>query len=356
MINYGTAPAPDEIEVILFGPGFGEAIAIHVGDKNWILVDSCIDPVSREPASSTYLNSIGVTPDQVRAIVASHWHDDHVRGISRLAASYPGADFIISSIFNDKEAASFLAAYSGTSAPGQARGSRELFEAISQRQDVFYVHQRSIVLDVALTYGHVMATALSPVQAAVEQSIAHMAQYLPQNGVGTSINHAPDLKPNIEAVAIHIDLGNDAILLGSDLEDHGTLGWSAVVADPWCRGRRVSSVYKVSHHGSYTGDSPAIWATLLSPDPIACMTPFNRGSTGLPTDSDRERIRTRTRYGYISSGATRKPDMQSSQLNRLRDICKNVTRVNTGFGAVRLRKQFGAPTWAVECFGNAQKL
>jgi hypothetical protein len=38
-----TAPAPDEVEISVFGRGFGEAICIHV-DGEWIVVDSCLTP------------------------------------------------------------------------------------------------------------------------------------------------------------------------------------------------------------------------------------------------------------------------------------------------------------------------
>lgn len=357
MIDYGAAPESDEIEVTLFGPGFGEAIAIHVGEQNWMLVDSCIDPDSGAPASSTYLTRIGVEPNQVRTIVASHWHDDHVRGISQMAANYPESEFQISSIFNNKDAAFFLAAFSGSSAPGQARGAKELYEVIKQRENVFYLHHRSNVLELDLTTGRqVRVTALSPVPAAISQSIAHMAQYLPRANEGSPINHAPELALNLEAVSIHIDLGNDAVLLGADLEDHATLGWSAVVADSWSKARRQATAYKVAHHGSYTGDTPVIWTALLKANPIACMTPFNLGKHSLPTDSDKARIKGNTPYAYISSGSTKKPNLDSTQLKRLGDVCKNLRRVNAGFGAVRLRKRLGATAWMVECFGSAQKL
>lgn len=355
MIDYGTAPAADEFEVTLFGPGFGEAIAIHIGEHNWMLVDSCIDPNSSEPASATYLSQLGVAPHQVHTIVASHWHDDHVRGISQLAARYTDAEFMVSSVFNDKEAAYFLSAYSGNAAPGQARGATELFEVMKRKSEVFFVHQRSNVLELNLPGRQIRVTALSPVQAAISQSIAHMASFLPRREGGTPINHAPELKPNIEAIAIHIDVGDDAILLGSDLEDHATLGWSAVVADHWCSSRRPATAYKVAHHGSYTGDAPAIWATLLRPHPVACLTPFNLGKHKLPTDIDKIRIRGNTQHRYISSGATRKPELDSAQEKRLADICKNLSRVNPGFGAVRLRKRFGSSSWVVECFGHAQQ-
>lgn len=37
MIDYGNGPDDGEIEVSLFGPGYGEAIAIHLGDGSWFL-------------------------------------------------------------------------------------------------------------------------------------------------------------------------------------------------------------------------------------------------------------------------------------------------------------------------------
>jgi beta-lactamase superfamily II metal-dependent hydrolase len=358
MIDYGSSPCNDEFEVTIFGPGFGEAVSVHLGEQNWLLVDSCIDPESKEPASQTYLKRIGIDASNVKSILASHWHDDHVRGISKLAYSYPDAEFLISSVFNDHEAASFLAAYGGAIAPGQAGGAKELYEVIRQRESVFFVHQRSNILELELTNRQIRVNAFSPVQSAIAQAVAHMSKYLPTNNGGTPINHAPELKPNFEAVAIHIDLGDNvnSILLGSDLEDHATNGWSMVVNDSWCKKKLPANIYKVAHHGSHTGDSPAIWTTLLKPKPLALMTPFNLGRHRLPTEEDKARIKSQTPNLYISSGATRKPDMDSANLKRLGDICKNINKVNSGFGAVRLRKKFSDSDWSVECFGHARML
>ncbi len=354
MIDYGAPPAADEIEITLFGPGYGEAIAAHLGEGVWLLVDSCIDPNSKIPASETYLEQIGVDAEQVRAIVASHWHDDHVRGISRLAARYPKADFVVSAVFNNKEAGAFLAAYSGASSAGLSRGAKELFLAVQARETVSAVLHKSIVLQVTLNGRPVMVTALSPVQAAFAQFVTHMAQYVPRKG--QAINHAPELHPNLEAITLHIDLGDDAVLLGADLEEHQTCGWSAIVADRWSGNRRQATAYKVAHHGSVTGDCPQVWQTLLKSDPVACLTPFTRGDLRLPTDADKGRVKGNTPHAYISSGASRRPDMDSRQLKRLGDICNKLARVDVGFGAVRLRKQIGVPSWNVELFGAAQPL
>lgn len=354
MIHYGTAPAVDEIEVTRFGPGYGEAIAIHLGEGVWLLVDSCIDADSKAPASETYLEQIGVDPGQVRAIVASHWHDDHAGGISQLAARYAKADFMISAVFNDQEAAAFLAAYSGASSSGLARGAKELFDVVRARKTVFPALQRSNVLEATLNGRLVRVTALSPVPAAFSQCLARLAQYVPRKG--QAMNHAPELRPNFEAVALHIDLGDDAVLLGADLEDHDQFGWTAIVADRWSGARKRGTVYKVAHHGSHTGNCPQVWATLLKSHPVACLTPFTLGNRRLPTDADKTTVKENTPHAYISSGASRRPSIDSRQLKRLGDICRKLARVDVGFGAVRLRRQIGAPVWNVELFGAARAL
>ncbi|MBN1875905.1 MAG: hypothetical protein JXA33_16905 [Anaerolineae bacterium] len=58
--NQSIPPAPDELEISVFGPGYGESILVHVGAGNWILVDSCLDPVSKQPAALTYLDTLNV--------------------------------------------------------------------------------------------------------------------------------------------------------------------------------------------------------------------------------------------------------------------------------------------------------
>jgi metal-dependent hydrolase (beta-lactamase superfamily II) len=47
-------------------------------------VDSCVVPGAQGPVSADYLEKIGVDASAVKAVVASHWHDDHVKGMSDL--------------------------------------------------------------------------------------------------------------------------------------------------------------------------------------------------------------------------------------------------------------------------------
>lgn len=84
-------PRPDQVEVTLLGPGFGESILVHIGDNHWIIIDSCIDSDTGSPAAITYLEGLGVDPGEaVKVIVATHWHDDHIGGISTLLSCLSG--------------------------------------------------------------------------------------------------------------------------------------------------------------------------------------------------------------------------------------------------------------------------
>lgn len=355
MYEYGGAPSADVAEVTVFGPGFGEAIAVHVGDGNWLLVDSCRSPQSGEPASLEYLDRIGVPRQNIRSIIASHWHDDHIRGVANIVKACPHAELHISAAFDKKEASAFLSAYGGRSAAVHTGGAKELFNAVSLVENPLLVQQRTLIWDGEVQSRRMRAVAYSPTPAALAQSMAHMAQYIPS--VHTPIKHAPsDLKPNLEAVVISIDLGDDGILLGSDLEDHGKNGWSAVVGNSWCIGNQKASLYKVSHHGSITGHHDEIWTKLLSSTPVSTMTPFIHGAHNLPTADDRQRIIALSSDTFISSNGTKRSQLDSHLKKRMGDLAKKLKPINSGFGVVRLRKKLGAKDWVPELFGQAARL
>src|SRR5882762_2297358 len=99
-----TKPSDSEIEFSVFGPGYGECIAIHLGHNKWMVVDSCVRPSAKVPAVLEYFDAIGVDPEKsIELIVATHWHDDHVRGISSILEVATGATFCAASIFAGEE-------------------------------------------------------------------------------------------------------------------------------------------------------------------------------------------------------------------------------------------------------------
>jgi hypothetical protein len=49
----------------LIGPGYGESIIVHLGDGEWMIVDSCVqrlDQGNPQSAAVAYLREIGVDP------------------------------------------------------------------------------------------------------------------------------------------------------------------------------------------------------------------------------------------------------------------------------------------------------
>lgn len=358
MTNYGSAPAGDEIEVTLFGPGLGEAIAVHLGEGKWLLVDSCEESIGTGPVTGQYLDALGVNPNQVLAILSTHWHNDHIRGISVLANKYPEAFLFISGALRTPEAISVLAAYNGKTAARIANGTSEIYDFLTSRKRPrrakLAVAQSSLV-DTVLNGSNVKVYALSPLQDAYHKAVAHMAQFMAADG--EPINNAPpEPSPNATAVVLHISVGSDAILLGADLEDNKSWGWSAMVEDPWVLERGQASAYKVAHHGSHTGEAKCIWDTLLHKEPVAMVTPFNWGCHRLPTDDDRARIRAKSKNAFISSDVSRTPDIPAGQLKRMKAICADIKKVDGALGAVRMRKAISAKCWNVELFGTARPL
>ena len=89
-------PAPDELEISCFGPGFGECIVVHVGEGKWVVVDSCVESGERDkrPVAERYLRALNVRLESdVILIVATHWHSDHICGLGRLVDLCSGAEF-----------------------------------------------------------------------------------------------------------------------------------------------------------------------------------------------------------------------------------------------------------------------
>jgi beta-lactamase superfamily II metal-dependent hydrolase len=106
------APANTELELSVFGTGYGECVVAHVGNGDWIIVDSCTDGSGERSVTLDYLERMGVDPAiAVKILVASHWHKDHVAGMGGVMEACTSARFVISPALTSEEARLFLAAH-----------------------------------------------------------------------------------------------------------------------------------------------------------------------------------------------------------------------------------------------------
>ena len=365
-----TPPNADEIEVSLFGPGVGEAVLLHVGSGEWIVIDSCLDRPSGRPVALRYLEGLGCDPTSaIVLVVATHWHDDHVGGLAAILRATPRAKLICSAALISDEFFQLVA--SGDRAmmvsPGSAEFS-EVFAILQERRtgprarfagaEWAKANERLWWRPGAPFHGEVWA--LSPSAESMTLAMHEFAQYLPQRGAPKRRLIAQ--QPNEVALVLWAEVGGIRILLGADLENRGNplTGWQAILAST-ARPSGAAHVFKVPHHGSRNGDDPNVWSQMLVTEPHTALTPYTRGVT-VPTVADIARLRARTPNLYMTAqpgtgGGWAPPQRDAAVEKTLREITRGRRRALTGpMGHVRLRAKAGDPNnLRVELFHSAHR-
>jgi hypothetical protein len=315
-----TPPDTDELRIDVFGPGVGECILVHLGNQRWAMIDSCANRRSG-PVATAYLSTLGVDlAEAITHVVATHWHDDHVRGLSEVYAAAPTARMFATSAVNVQE----FRALTGVGPTGSrfSSGVSELSRLVQLAQDrgsrVETVGASQRLLSSPTSVVTAM-WALSPSQDDIAISREYLAQLLP-NTLSRS-RRVPALEENDSSVAILLETRYGLVLLGGDLEHRAsvrTRGWHAVVdLDTTPQGRAV--FFKVPHHGSETAECPEIWASLVSPDdPICVVTPFTRTTPPLPRAGDRSRLKERTNRALLTS------DRRETPVPRTASVAKTI--------------------------------
>lgn len=361
-------PREDELEISLFGPGFGEALAIHLGGGEWLLVDSCVAGPN-EPASLSYLDKLGVqAEEQVSRIVATHWHDDHIGGLARVVERCVNAELWCSAAIRPRE---FLALVNALE-PGAAltRSGVSEFAAIlatlakrKQRRQRFpspswALQDRTIWQ--RRNHGRLpdgFVAALSPSDGAI--TLAHHALASAFPTAGSQRRRVTPPRPNHASVVLWVSIGSAKALLGADLEetDDPTTGWT-VLLDRCCVPDPPASVFKVPHHGSVTAHQRRVWDELLVKGAAAALTPFTLGGVELPGVNDRRRLCSLTDSVFTTSaGKPRRRRRPKAVEKTLKDLQIRIRDAEPPLGYVRFRRPFGDPTeWNVKLFGPAVNL
>ena len=350
----GTAkpPGKSEFELTLLGPGYGESIVMHVGGGVWVLVDSCID-TDGTPRALRYLESIGVDPaETVDLIVATHWHDDHIRGIAKLVEVCKKAAFCCASVLLRKEFLTVVGALESRPLTVFGAGLKEMHGVISRLRQAASKPTLALANRRIFVQGACEIWSLSPNDSNFLNFLRTIGGLLPQEG--ESKTRIPSLSPNEVSVALWVRVEDIAVLLGSDLEKRG---WIEILQNA-ARPNGKSSAFKVPHHGSKSAHAQQVWERMLDPDPFAVLTPWRVGGRALPNQQDVRRILSCTTNAYATAktgSLTRAPVSRSSMVRRtIRESGVKLRRIVMPPGAVRLRRPLGSRTgWKIETFGSA---
>ncbi len=350
------SPQIDEIELSLFGPGYGECVLIHIGNDRWVVVDSCLDTDYR-PAALTYLRSLGLDPSTaVCLIVATHWHDDHIRGLGQLVEICDNAIFCCASVLTTREFLAAVGALENRPATDFGSGVRELYRVFSLLEQRSATWRHAISDRIIFNRDNCRIRSLSPSDRAFRAFLQAIGRLVPQEMEPK--RRVPPLTPNEAAVVLLIELDQTVVLLGADLENEGWLE----ILDIDKLSDTKASVFKLPHHGSQNAHENRVWNDMLREDPIAVVTPWRRGGRALPTKTDALRILSLTDEAYVTGSQEsivgRLLQGRSSVVERtIRESGARIRTVGLSDGMIRLRKKITSVTdWNVELFGSACQL
>ncbi len=364
-------PAVDELEVSLFGPGVGECVVVHIGNGDWIVIDSCLNDSQTKPIALEYLGSLGVDVGRhVRLLIVTHWHADHIRGSAELFRESSTAHFACSAALQNKEFFQLLALAEKNFFVSRDSSTSELhriFEELDHRKnrgtrslagpDIWAQDGQTLIRSNAVgTTASV--TALSPSSQTVMDAGMQFAKLFPKQS--DQIRRFPRCTPNDLSIALLVQSPFTSILFGGDLETVGDpgRGWQAIVNSsvrPQVKGNAI----KVAHHGSENGDHDGIWTTLLEANSPALLTPYATGRKPLPSDEDIQRLKSRTNRVYCTSWPpTKKPPKRQSSVERtIREVTRVHRSTSRTVGHVRLRASMTtSQTPTIEMLNGARQL
>lgn len=360
-------PSDREVEVSLIGPGYGECVVVHLGSNRWMVVDSCLDKDTGRAAALVHLEEMGVDPGgHVDLVVCTHWHDDHVRGMSAILSACPGARFICSTALRDSAFLELVALGENTRGL-QGSGLSEfarIFQQIKLRRarhepaPLETCHAGSILIDQGEGDDLLRIESLSPSEADHQRMAGVFAEQKTELLAADYRKTVPTLHPNLGSIVLRVQVGKRRMLLGADMEHRKSpdSGWNAILesSEPG----NEADYYKIAHHGSQTGDTPSVWSKLLVPECPAALAPNQRLANPLPKPTDVERILARTPIAFATAPSNLKKkriEQPAERLLRAKGI--EVYEVPSTQGAVMARSSMdGLESWKITTFGRASRL
>lgn len=356
------------MKLVLFGRGVGEGMLCNYSPNEWIIIDSCYGKNKNEkkPAALEYLEDNNISFNDVKLIVISHFHDDHIKGMLDIVVACANAKIYIPQSLSTKEFLTYLANLADVNkntAPQQ--GVTEIFEIF---QEVRRSGRRveTTRADAAIYFDAkslLRICALSPSSAECDESLLFFIEQISTFENDLSLELPASIRKenkNDNSVTLCISKNNNNdIILGADLEISSDVnkGWDALSATQLAP-KNSASIFKIAHHGSQNGFCPAAWSKLVvqHKKPIGILTPYN--SSSLPRFAQVKRLQEVTSALYSTSPVKQYPVAADTQKILSMKGVTSVTQVNPNFGYIELTEsQSGDTYWYdVNTSGAAVKL
>lgn len=358
------SPSSTEVEVTVIGTGggYGESIVIKIGIDSWIIVDSCINPKTKSPLAIEYLKGINVDLKKVILVICTHWHNDHIKGLTSTLDYCTNAEFCFSQVHDLQKFLFLLELDYSKSSKGSISSTSEFagcLELINKRGTYYSTAKSNLTLCSFKENGvEFNLFALSPSQKICNDFDTEISQLITEFGSrNTAIINKP---PNDKSIALLLKFSNERVVLGADLEigRSDQEGWKNIVNHSKVIDEHKANLYKIPHHGSYNGYLSEIFDVLVNNEGILKITPYK--NSGLPTaemldtySSHSENIFL-TSQNIVSSKAKKRDNSISMMIAK---SVKKISEIKFNHGLIRSRIDYTDKNsiWKTELFEGAIK-
>lgn len=410
------APRKNEAEVTLIGgtSGFGETIVIHIGDGIWIVVDSCTNPINGECAALSYLQDIHVNiKEQLSYVVCTHWHEDHILGLSKLIEECSNNTVFAFSCADDRQKFIFEM-LEKFDFKGKSKNLKEL------RQSLSLVNEKGIKIkrvqqdQLIFNNNGTECFALSPssieierfnkeLAAAQEKYHKAMGQMAKLKEIGEEVIESADIiedeiflsyanlikekldedsapleeiddllkfkdvkkvEPNDRCVAMLLKIRSHFVILGADLEHNSKKtpegGWQSV-SDCECMKDIEAGLFKIPHHGSETGYYEFFLNKHIKPTAVSKLTSWIIGAEALPKVEMLKKYFDHSQNLYVTTTSLfkRKNNEEDRTFRKImNESTEEIIELKPQLGIIRSRIDIDSDddTWRTVVFGSAKRI
>lgn len=328
-------------EVVIFGKGYGESILIHLSGHKYILIDSFINNDTGNPIAVDYLNSVGLSANDIIGIICTHWDNDHCLGLTDLVDKHISgkADIYVPGI-DDFDTIKYILSL----ASGDANSTREVASIISSDNDISPIFESCNLFPdkMPIVDEHKSSFfALSP-------SRKQFGKFVSMLSNNATENLLKSFSSNTLSAVIVANIGKEKMLFGADMENIKKYGWDDYLSNVYKDNIEGCKVFKIPHHGSSNAYSKK--TVDLLDKPIAVITRYNRGVHPLPDDEMIQRYQNDCKVFVVGKKVNTKPNMGLEC-----DINKKANIIDDGPGFVRLLMKKGSESWKIEKYGSVEE-
>lgn len=366
-------PQPDELEITTLGPGLssGESIVVHLIGDEWIIIDSCKS--GDEVLPLEYLRRIGVDcKEQVKMVICTHWHWDHIQGMSEILNECVKAKFYLAPVGDFKGYLDVVLKLAGIDPLGsniwnELNNCLDALYSNNQRTPRLLTHNERIV--------HFESKEMFAIGPSDEMCNRFHVSLLKIDPFKPQKSDIESLEGNLCSLALSINYKGQKALIGGDMEvgrvredkykyhlcrdkchSHENCGWCEAISDGNVfADEKPYHFINLPHHSSSSSFCPKMWEEgMAAGGPIATTTVFKcaRGEA-LPTREMLELYRNKCKELYITSSDSKNDDNDTGKLEGI-DGVEVLDEMIEKAGIIVSRWRTNEEGWITRCFGEAR--